>query len=131
MGWIFKFPALKHVNDSEFVERHRRNLAKARKWAPVFLVLAVMFVVLFILVLSLFQKLVNGIFRESHDFAWLGFCIGVSLGFAITHGLGYLVQSLMIGFNIGDINRAARLMIEYHDLLAEIAKERIGSREDA
>lgn len=107
--------------DDKIIEETRKSL-KASKWlSALYLGLALLMLIAIIRFAGLFIDLFEMLGPEKSK-AWLGFAVGIvaalvimPLMFSMFHAIGQSIENLMG-------RRKDRLLIKYHDALAELAK---------
>jgi hypothetical protein len=121
----------KRLSDAEFVERARRNLALSRKlaWIHILVITGLFYLIpkLYTFVSNLIGDLPSGAQKS----AWMGLLLGFVFG-GVLAGLAIEVGgSLIMAFDLLQVNRTPRLLIKYYYLLKQIAPRQLESEDRA
>ena len=124
MTTVFGIKIGEKTSDAEFVEKQRKMLVMSRKYAW----LGLFFVVAMCIGIPKFYALVRVILPtqsgDAQKYGSWGFLLGFTFAFILLQALEGAVKYVMFGFNIANANRATLLLIKYHDILLQTARER-------
>lgn len=114
------------MTDADVVEQARKNLKWFKRVAWIHLVVVAAMAIL----IPKFYRLISDMIRDMPDdfrkWAWIGLMFGVVMGTVLATYITKAAEAIVMGFNILQVNRKDKLLIKYHDMLTQLAKERIG-----
>lgn len=126
MNAILGIPIYKKMTDADLIERTRKNLKWFRRVAWIHLVVVAGFSILIPKFFSFITDFIGDMPNEDfRKWAWSGLLFGLVMGTALALYVYKAAQAIVMGFDLLQVNRKDKLLVKYHDLLAEVAKERL------
>lgn len=126
---FFGLPLYETLSDEEYVEKRRKQLRKYQKLGWLFLAIGLLQIALLFWFWGMLSKLATNPI-PGHDQAgiWVGIGLGILPGFIFGHFIKQASESIIQGFNFSAMQRSDRLMVEYHDLLQEVHRQKSGEK---
>ena len=126
MKTLFGIPLYKKMTDADVVERTRKNLKWFKRVAGIHLAVVVAMSILIPKLYGLIDDIIKDMPDDFRKWAWIGLMFGIVMGTVLATYLVKAAEAIIMGFDLLQLNRKDKLLVKYHDMLTQLAKERIG-----
>lgn len=131
MKTFLGIPIYKKMTDADLVERTRKNLKWFKRVAWIHLIVVAAIAIFIPMLYRFTTEFIRDMPNDFRKWAWSGLLFGVVIGSVLGVYIHKAAEAIVMGFDLLQVNRKDRLLIKYHDLLKQVAKEQLNCEQHA